>query len=463
MSKLPAFLVGPFAFGAQRLRVPCIGAGLSMSLALVLAGVSGGCTKRQFNTSSGTRSTTPDAGGDWGMRDYASACFDALGGLPDGEDLDCGRASEILITKNGIDQTQTLLNLPADAAQVQCDEPIMSVRNAQLGGCVPGNRIRRFQRGDVDFVYICRRRDTRLHGKKVTIGGRESELYDAIALIGHNRTLNTACFIERTNTVEVEVENKDGSKEKLMAAAGSLGADFVPPLVPKGSPDLAKIEQHWGPLSIDCTSCHSTKAFVRSPAVVRTKGVVSAGGPAESALPKMSKLQDKAMPYRLVDEANVRKALLKSPYVKAPHPTYGRAMTEEDFQGIGKPRVLTGTLVKACVTCHDVGGRDYINTLIPQATGYFPTVLANDAHAKDSFFQYVGGRIDNASLATVFASNSTTENIFAESFHDPKFFKAHFGAVPTQEQLKALLDPILACGQDPLAPDCEWDPIDALR
>lgn len=64
MSKLPAFLVGPFAFGAQRLRVPCIGAGLSMSLALVLAGVSGGCTKRQFNTSSGTRSTTPDAGGD---------------------------------------------------------------------------------------------------------------------------------------------------------------------------------------------------------------------------------------------------------------------------------------------------------------------------------------------------------------------------------------------------------------
>lgn len=427
------------------------------------------CKDRAFNAgnSGKVRTAGEMTESDWGMREYAVACHDALGPLP--ETINCSEATEVPMTLQGAPHVDALVAAgEGKGGEARCDDPIMSVRDPALGGCIPGTRVRRISTETTDFVFICRRRNTFLYDKQASQGGAPTKLYDTVAFIGHNRVTNKACFIERTNAVEVP--RKEGGAPYL-AAAGDMHADYVTPLVPAGDGRLAAIAKQWEPMSIDCTTCHSSRPFVASPAVSRLKQS-GEGGRNEGILPRLAKATGTGeggstpAPYTLVEEENLRRYIPTKGYITEPHRSYGVKVVPEKLKVLGKPRTLVSEEAVACAKCHDIGGRDYLRVLVPQISGVFPEALAGNADSWASFVQYAGKRADAKEAAGAADLAGAPRAIALPGHHDEAIWRAVFKANPernTPAGRKALLEGLVACGLDPHASGCKWVPTDAVE
>ena len=417
-----------------------------------------GCIQRKFNSRGSSN------GSEWGMKEYSAACFQELGQLP--EEIDCEKATEVPITLNdkALDSKIFASATTESSEKIQCDNPIMSVRDETLGGCIPGTRIRRMSTATTDFVFICRRRNTFLEGKTSEQGGGNTRLYDAVAFIGHNRESNKVCFIERSN--KVEVKNSESGKTYL-AAAGRMNKDYIPPLLAPSDSRLQNVASQWEPMSIDCTTCHSTKPFAHSPAVSRLKQTFKKDNAdsLELILPRSTRLSRSrdgtlsATPYTLVAEEFLRNYIPSKGYITELHPSYSVAVVPDKLKVLVKPRVLDNPESAACGKCHDIGGRDYLRLLVPQLTGYFPELLVKNKDSWASFSQYAGRRAD----AEFIEGSARVHKV--RGHHDDAIWKAVFAGTPernTADGRKTLLDSLARCGVEPNSTGCIWAPADSV-
>ncbi|NBO38595.1 hypothetical protein EBU99_08430 [bacterium] len=427
-------------------------------IVLALLVFSSACNRRNFN-SRGTSNSS-----DWGMREYSVACFQELGQLP--EDVDCDKAVEVPMTLNGASFEEKIFAAAKSKSneKIKCDNPIMSVRDEALGGCIPGTRVRRMSTATTDFVFICRRRNTFLEGKTVEKGGGPTRLYDTVAFIGHNRESNKACFVERSNTVEVQ--NSETGKTYL-AAAGRMNGEYISPLLAADDKRLQQVASQWEPMSIDCTTCHSTKPFVYSPAVSRLKQAAKKDNTEiyELVLPKPTRVlrsregKLSGAPYTLVAEEFLRNYIPSKGYITELHPGYGVAVVPEKLKPLAKPRLLDNSEGTVCGKCHDIGGRDYLGLLVPQITGYFPEALLKNKDAWASFSQYAGRRADAEFL------DGSARVSSVKGHHDETIWKAVFAGSPernTPDGRKALLDALVRCGVEAKSGGCNWAPLGAV-
>ncbi|NBW80275.1 hypothetical protein EBR21_00840 [bacterium] len=418
------------------------------------------CNLRTFNKSRGSSQSLL-----WGMKEYSVACFQELGALP--QEVNCDDASEVPMTLKGESIEQKIFDLSKTNSKdkVQCDNPIMSVRDKLLGGCIPGTRLRRMSSATSDFVFICRRRNTFLEGKTAEKGGVSTRLFDTVAFIGHNRETNKVCFVERSN--KVEVKSGEPGQPSYLAAAGKMGSEYVPPLVAVNDPRLEKVANQWEPMSVDCTTCHSTKPFVYSPAVSRLKQTSQKGSAAatEAVLPRITRLQRSregqlnGAPYTLVAEEFLREYIPSKGYITELHPSYGVAVVPEKLKVLGKPRILNTPEAIACGKCHDIGGRDYLRLLVPQISGYFPQALLTHPDSWASFSQYAGRRVGADYV------EGQPRVLTIEAHHDETTWKAIFATSPGQNTPQAriaLLDALIRCGVDAKAASCNWVPKESV-
>jgi hypothetical protein len=433
----------------------------SIAITAVLAAFQatfGACKKFQSLKSTSSLRTAQEEV--WGMKDYSVACFEELGELP--EEIRCDDASEIKMTADGKDIAEALVAAASSSGKstVQCDNPIMSVRDKVLGGCIPGTAVKRITKGEVDFTFICRRRNTNLHTARADVGGQSTKLYDTVAFIGHNRSTNRACFVERTNDVPVSVP---GQSEPYLAAAGNKGTDYVPPLLAAGDERLEAAAKQWEPMSIDCTTCHSTQPYVISPAISALTQASDSGRLEQvvKVLPRLKRDNESGAlmeaPYTLVAEANLREYIPTKKYVTEPHPSYGHDTVPDRLKILGKPRVLDTTEARACAKCHDIGGRDYLRVLVPQISGRFPESLVGDASSWDSFSQYAGRRMGSPYI------DGEPRALAQNGHHDDKVWRSVLGPKNDSAEARArLLDSLVACGVNANAAGCTWTPEDSV-